>query len=171
MADLITHSCVAVLWKAAVRRPRVAVFVAGTCLPDLLGRVPPMGLTELRWSLPWIPEWCIYLWGPLHMPAGIIVSGFLFSFLFPEVGRREVARNLVGGGLLHIAVDVLQRHFGVGYLLLFPFSLWDYELGIIGSETTVKIVPFLLPFTLLVAWLRWGRRSARPPPPLARARE
>lgn len=163
MADLITHSCVAVLWKAAVNRPRVAVFVAGTCLPDLLGRVPSMGLTELRWSLPWIPEWLIYLWGPLHMPAGIVVSCYLLSFFFPEAGRRDVARNLVGGGLLHIAVDVLQHHFGVGYLLLFPFSLWDYELGIIGSETTVKIVPFLLPVTVLAGWLRWGRRRAVPP--------
>jgi len=169
VADLFTHSCTAVLYKAAADRQgtalkdgTLAVFVAGTCLPDFLGRVPPMALTEARWSLPWIPEWTVYLWGPLHMPSGILVTSYLLSFFFPEPGRARVFRNLLGGGLLHMAVDVLQHHFGVGYLLLFPFSLWDYEAGVIGSETTVLIVPFLLPLTLLVARWRWRRAPLAP---------
>lgn len=159
MADLITHGCTAILWKLATRGPRVAVFVAGTCLPDLLGRVPSMVLTEARWTIPAIPEWAVYIWAPLHMPVGIVVGSFLFSFLLPERGRAEGFRNLLGGGLLHLAVDLLQHHFGVGYLLLFPFSLWDFELGVIGSEATVRIVPFLLPITAAWAWWRWGRRG------------
>lgn len=158
MADLITHGCVAVLWKAATGGPRVPLFVAGTCLPDLLGRVPSMALTEARWRLPLIPEWLVYVWAPLHMPVGILVGGYLASFWLPEDGRGAAFRTLVGGGLLHLAVDLLQRHFGVGYLLLFPFSLWDYELGWIGSEDTVRIVPVLLPLTVLAGWARWGRR-------------
>ncbi len=156
MADLITHTCVAYLVKAIPGRPNVATFVLGTCLPDLLGRVPGMGLTWLRWSIPAIPEWAVYVWAPLHMPAGILLSSFLLSFLFPEAGRRAVFLNLLGGGLLHIAVDLLQRHFGVGYLLFFPFSWWDFELGWIGSEDTVRIVPFLVPLTAGVAL--WRRR-------------
>ena len=160
MADLITHTCTAVLWKAGVNdRAGAATFVLGTCLPDLLGRVPPMALTQLRWSWPWIPEWAVYAWGPLHMPVGILVNAWVWSFLFPERGRARAWRDLLGGGLLHMAVDVLQRHFGVGYLLLFPFSTWDWEAGIIGSEDTVRIVPFLLPLTVAFAWWRWGRRG------------
>lgn len=168
MADLITHTCTAVLCQAALDRRgtalrdgRLAVFIAGTCLPDFLGRVPPMALTEARWTFPSIPEWAVYLWGPLHMPTGILVTSYLFSFLFPEQGRPSVFRYLLGGGMLHIAVDILQSHFGVGYLLLFPFSLWDYEAGLIGSETTVLIVPFLLPITLLVARWRWSAHKAQ----------
>lgn len=163
MADLVTHTCVAYLVKAIPNRPNVATFVLGTCLPDLLGRVPSMGLTTLRWSLPWIPEWTVYLWAPLHMPIGMLLSSFVLSFLFPEVGRRVVFLNLLGGGLLHLAVDLLQRHFGVGYLLFFPLSDWDFELGWIGSEDTVRIVPVLVPLTLAVAWWRRKRPASASP--------
>ena len=160
MADLVTHTCVAFLVKAGWDRyappatPQIATFVLGTCLPDLLGRVPSMGLTWLRWSAPWIPEWLVYVWGPLHMPIGIAIAAYTCAFVFPEANRRASAWNLLGGGMLHMGVDLLQHHFGVGYLLLFPFSWWDYEVGCIGSEDTVKIVPVLVPITLLVAWLR-----------------
>lgn len=162
MADLITHTCTALLWKAASRGDRVAVFVAGTCAPDLLARVPSMGLTWLRWSVPAIPEWLVYVWGPLHMPAGVLVASYALSFLFPAEGRRQVFGDLLGGGLLHLAVDLLQHHFGVGYLLLFPFSLWDFEIGLIGSEDTVRIVPFLVPFTAWVSFRTWGRPRRKP---------
>lgn len=164
MADLITHTCAALLWQSArpwtaERRRAIPVFVAGTCLPDLLGRVPAMGLTALRWPLPWIPEPLIYLWNPLHLPTGILLSSALVSFFFPAERRAAVFRGLLGGGALHLAVDLLQSHFGVGYLLLFPFSLWDWELGWIGSEDTVRIVPVLLPVTAIVCWIRWTGRG------------
>ncbi len=165
MADLLTHGCTAILVKACTRRAdRVAVFVAGTCLPDVLGRVPPMALTRLRWDQPAIPEWLVYVWGPLHMPIGVVATAYAFSFLFASPGRKVIFRNLLGGGLLHIAVDLLQFHFGVGYLLLFPLSMWDFELGWIGSEATVRVVPLLVPVTAVIARWRWGRgpNSATP---------
>ena len=160
MADLITHSCAAILWKVASKGERVPTFVAGTCLPDFLGRVPAMGLTELRWKLPWIPEFLVYLRPPFHMPTGILVGSMMVALLFPEGQRSASFRALLGGGMLHLAVDLFQRHFGVGYLLFFPFSLWDFELGWIGSEDTVRIVPVLLPLTVGLAWWRWGARRA-----------
>lgn len=163
MADLITHACTALLWKSATNGPRVAVFVAGTCLPDYLSRVPSMGFTVARWYVPWMSEAWVYMWGPLHMPAGILIYSWMFGYLFPADRRREAVVNLAGGGLLHMAVDVLQTHYGVGYLLLFPFSTWDWEAGLIGSEDTVRIVPFLLPLTGLAAWARWRRRPSKPP--------
>lgn len=170
MADLITHTCVALLVKAATRGPApassswplpptVATFVLGTCLPDLLGRVPSMALTTLRWSVPAIPEWTIYVWGPLHMPFGILVASILVAQAFRDGERRSAAAQLTGGGLVHMAVDLLQSHLGAGYLLLFPFSLWDFELGLIGSEDTVRIVPLLVPLTALACVARWRRRG------------
>ena len=89
MADLITHTCMALLWKAGFRGDRAAVFVAGTCAPDLLSRVPSMGLTWLRWGVPGIPEWAVYLWGPLHMPTGMLALSFLLSFLFHKYRRSN----------------------------------------------------------------------------------
>jgi hypothetical protein len=176
VADLITHTCVALLWKVASTpgRPRaeggwrvpagVATFVLGTCLPDLLGRVPAMALTTLRWSVPAIPEWTIYLWSPFHVPVGIAVASVLVAQAFAPAARRTAAKELAGGGMLHMAVDVMQTHLGIGYLLLFPFSMWDFELGWIGSEATVLIVPGLLPFTVLACWARWARGLDRRQP-------
>lgn len=172
MADLITHTCMALLCKVASRGPApadarwpvpptVATFVLGTCLPDLLGRVPPMALTTLRWTMPAIPEWTIYVWGPLHMPFGIAVASLLVAQAFRADERRSAALQLTGGGMVHMGVDLLQSHLGAGYLLLFPFSLWDFELGLIGSEDTVRIVPVLLPLTALACWARWRRPAQR----------
>lgn len=169
MADLITHTCAALLWKVATtpsappqvrwRVPlTVPTFVLGTCLPDLLGRVPAMALMALRWRLPEVPEWLIYLWSPFHMPLGILICSVLVAQAFLPGTRRRAAAQLAGGGLLHVAVDLLQTHLGMGYLLLFPFSMWDFELGWIGSEDTVKIVPVLLPVTVGLCWARWWRR-------------
>jgi hypothetical protein len=164
VADLITHACTALLAKLPARRPvHVATFLAGTALPDLIGRVPSMALTRIRYTLPDIPEALIYPWNVVHMPFGLLCAAYLLAFVFPQEDRPPVFRNLVGGGLLHLAVDLLQFHFGVGYLLLFPFSTWDYEIGCIGSEDTVRIVPVLAPLTALLAWLRWGRRAADAP--------
>ena len=161
MADLVTHSCVAYLVKAIPGRPDAATFVLGTCLPDLLSRVPSMGLTALRAHVPAIPEWLIYVWGPLHMPIGILLAAYVCAFAFPEARRRVVFLNLLGGGVLHLLVDMLQHHFGVGYLIFFPFSNWDFELGWIGSEDTVRIVPILAPITVAVGVWRRRRDAAR----------
>lgn len=158
MADLITHGCTALLVKAADRRPHhVASFVAGTCVPDLLGRVPPMALTLVHAWWPPFPEWLIYAWNVVHLPLGMALTAYVLSFCFAEEGRPAIFRNLLGGGALHIGVDLVQTHMGVGYMLCFPFSTWDFELGWIGSEDTVRIVPFLVPITALVCRWRWRR--------------
>ena len=161
MADLFTHACVAVIARLPQANHRwVATFVAGSCLPDV-ARVPSMVLTRLRWDLPQIPEWSCYVWAPLHLPIGIALESYCVSLFFPEAQRRTAFANLALGGALHLAVDLLQTHFGMGYLLFFPFSEWDFEFGWLGSEATVLIVPWLLPLTGLAAWLRW--RNTRKP--------
>lgn len=200
MADLITHTCVALLWKVATcpavanpgggglahagpvaltpvgqsarawpLPPTVATFVLGTCLPDLLGRVPAMILEVLSWHLP-IPIWAIYFWTVFHIPVGVLVGGVVAAQAWREGARLSAFRQLVGGGLLHILVDLFQSHMGTGYVLLFPFSMWDYEIGWIGSEDTVRIVPVLLPLTLGLCWARWRSTppaDAAPPAPRA----
>lgn len=166
MADLITHTCVAVLYKVARGRPLpqagVPTFLAGTFFPDILGRVPAMLISRARWDFPQIPEPLCYVWTPLHLPMGMLVAAYLLAFAFAPDQRVHAFRNLLGGALLHLAVDLLQSHMGVGYLIFFPFSRWDFEFGWIGSETTVLIVPLLLPLTLLLSWVRW-RKATSPP--------
>jgi len=167
VADLFTHASVAVLARLPQRQSAwIATFVAGTCLPDV-ARVPAMLLTKARWTMPEIPEWSCYVWAPLHLPVGVALLSYLVALLFPEAQRRRAFAELFTGGLLHLAVDLTQSHFGMGYLLFFPFSEWDFELGWIGSEATVRIVPWLVPLTAALAWGRWGRRRAAPAAPAA----
>lgn len=156
MADLITHGALALLWKAGSRGPHVPSFVAGNLLPDLLSRLPSLALNRLQDRWRWIPDELIYLWGPLHMPAGMLLSGALLAFLFPAEARGGIARALLAGMAMHLGVDLLQYHFGVGYALLFPFSRKTWEIGVLGSEDTVFAAPVLAVLAAM-AW-RWRRR-------------
>ena len=159
MADLVTHAAIGVLLKVATSRKHAAAFVAGTMLPDLLSRVPSMIFSAARVFVD-VPELLIYGWDPLHMPAGMVVSAYAISMLFVAEQRAGVFVNLLGGMLLHIGVDLLQSHLGVGYPLLFPFSSRAFEFGIIGSEATV---PLAIPLAVLAAWA-WRRGQSEEPP-------
>ena len=113
-----------------------------------------------------VPSLLIYGWDPLHTPVGMLLSAYAISLLFVAEQRVGIFWNLLGGMLLHMAIDLLQSHLGVGYPLLFPFSTRAFELGVIGSEATV---PLALPLALLAAWAwRRGQPPVSPPdsPPM-----
>jgi len=152
VADLVTHAAVGLLLKSMTARRHTAVFIAGTLLPDLLSRLPSMICSAARVVVE-VPSLLIYGWDPLHTPAGMLLSSYAISLLFAAEHRRGVFLNMLGGMLLHMAVDLLQSHLGVGYPLLFPFSTHAFELGLIGSEATV---PLAIPLAIL-AWVVWRR--------------
>ncbi len=159
MADLITHACTALLWKGLRGGEHVPAFTAGALIPDLLARLPPIGLTRLHDRLGVdVPEALIYGWMPLHLPAGMLLSSALLALLFPMDARRGVFRALLGGQLLHLGVDLLQHHVTGGYALLYPLSLRGVELGLLGSEDTVVLAPLL---ALVTGWVWWKRRAQK----------
>lgn len=153
MADLVTHAAIGTLLKAATRGPHAAAFIAGNMLPDILSRLPALVLGHLHKYVT-MPPMLLYGWNPLHMPAGMLLTAWLLALLFPAPSRRGVFWNLLAGMALHLGLDLLQSHLGVGYALCFPFSHSTYELGWLGSESTV---PFALPLAL-ISGLVWRRR-------------
>jgi hypothetical protein len=164
VADLVTHACVAFLAKAPTARTHVATFVAGTLIPDLVSRVPSSALSWIGRTVSPIDPTFIYWWDVLHLPVGMLALAFTLAQLFPATARRAVFWNLLGGMLLHLAVDLLQSHLSSGYLLLWPFSTAGFELRWMGSEDSVFLVPFLVPVTFAV-W-RWTQpRTGSPLPP------
>ena len=166
MADLITHGCIAFLAKAPTARAHVGTFVAGTLLPDLVSRVPSSALSRIGRTVSPIDPTFIYWWDVLHLPVGMIVLAFTLAQLFPATARRAIFWNLLGGMLLHLAVDVLQSHLSSGYLLLWPLSTTGFELRWMGSEDSVFLVPFLAPLTWLVwRWTQPARTGSPPLPP------
>ncbi len=159
MADLVSHWALAVLVKAGTGWRDVPVFVAGSLLPDLLARLPPMALELVARPLGGLPAWASYMWAPLHLPAGMLAASYLLALLFPAERRRVVFANLLGGMGLHLLVDLCQDHLGVGYQLLFPLWTRPVEFGLWGSEDTVLVAP-LLAAAAAAVWWRQRRRSA-----------
>lgn len=160
MADLVTHVGTALLFKGATRGRHMPIFVLGTVVPDVCGRVVGMGLSKI----PGCPDLLIYGPGVIHMPLGMLAFTLLVSLLFREDQRGVVWANLLAGAVLHLAVDLLQHHVGTGYPLLFPFSTWHWELGLLGSEATI---PYSIPLFLAGLALWRFRGSRRPPEPSA----
>lgn len=169
MADLVTHACTALLPGAFVRGRAarwLGVVTVGTVLPDVLGRVVPLGLERVQLlGLP-VPVAAIPAFGPLH---GVIGSGLvaLFVALWFAPGRRRAALLALGVGVaLHLLLDVTQFHHGQGYALWAPVSWSTFELGWIGSEATVPWALPLLAVTAAAWGVRWARergRAASPP--------
>ena len=166
MADLVTHLCTGVMVKALSGRPHVPVFLLGTVAPDLFSRVPSMLLTQLgQWG--WtVPPALVYSFEPLHLPAGMVLLAVVVSGLFVAADRRAVLGNFLGGMFLHLAVDLLQDHHGVGYVLGFPFIERPLELGWVSSEASVRWAPMLVLISLgLALWRRKHPiRSEESPP-------
>ena len=161
MADLITHACVAVLFKALTGGSRVRTFVAGTLLPDVMARVPALALGLLNRHVDGLPDIVRSMWMPLHLPVGMVPAAYVLSLLFPEEERLEGFYALLGGMFLHLAVDLLQRHYTPGYRIFFPLWSQGLELGLIGSEDSVWAAPILVVLAAAAWWWR-SRRAAAP---------
>ena len=144
MADLLTHVGTAFLAKAATRRAGTGVFVVGVTLPDLAARVPGMALQELGERGLAIPEPLYHASTVFHQPVGMVLLVLLIASFFVGPQQRLVFWNLLGGCLLHLAIDLLQGHVGGGHMLFFPLSTQDYELGWMGTEASVMVAPVLL---------------------------
>jgi hypothetical protein len=155
--DIVTHACVGFLFKAGTRGGNVPVFLLGSLLPDVVSYIPGALVAGFSQYVYRLPAWQVYFWYPFHLPIGILFTSLLLSFFFPEAGRTGVFLDLILAGGLHLFLDLLQSHLGPGYLVLFPFFDRDFEIGLIGSETTV---PFALPLVALTS-LAWRIRRGR----------
>ena len=157
MADLMTHLATGLLLKAATRGRHTGLLLAGVVLPDLASRVPGLALSQLKLMGAPIPTGFIYGFSTLHMPLSMLPLCWLVALPFAAPERPRVWGQLALGCALHLGVDLLQRHWGPGYFLLFPFSHGHWELGLIGSEGTVWVAPILFPLSAAIWWLRVGR--------------
>jgi hypothetical protein len=154
VADLVTHAAAAVLVKRSTGATLLPFFVAGTLVPDVLSRGPALALGWVQVHGMPLPPVATLAWEPMHQPVGMLILAYLLCMLTPAPIRASVFWNLVGGMALHLGLDSLQNHHGVGYMLAFPFSTWGFEFAAIGSEATVWVAPLLA----VLAW-RFRRRT------------
>lgn len=131
MPDLITHCSVAYLFKW-IFRDKLALFVLGTILPDLLTR----GLFIIFPPL-------VTLLQPMHTPFVLIFICYFLCLFFEEGIRKGVFIALLSGSCLHLFLDLFQIHIGKEeYLWFFPFSWKSYEIGLFWPEASVLTIPF-----------------------------
>ncbi len=152
MADLLTHACVGLLVSRASDRVLWTGALAGSLLPDVFARVPPLALGRFVAPHVDLPPHLALMFMPLHLPVGMVLSSAALALLFVPRQRAAMFWSLLLGMGLHIAVDLLQDHLDVGYALLFPCSLVDFELPLMGSEDSIFALPVLFPLTVFVFW-------------------
>ena len=160
MPDLVTHMASGLLLGSGVSRAEYTpALVVGSCLPDLLGRVPAYVMSFVELVGIAVPEPLMFGTAFMHLPLGLMLAGAILA-IWAHGGRRLALWCLLMiGSAAHLVLDALQHHWGEAYMWFFPFSDWAWEAGIMGSEATVFYAPALLVVSG-VAW-RW-RHGGQP---------
>jgi hypothetical protein len=164
--DLLTHTLLnlVVPW-GRLRREELGLFAFGGVLPDLVSRVPTLAMARLAQpallSRGIDLDWLVNGFAALHLPLGylgvvIACASALPRFLLGSLTRSRICALLLGGGALHLAVDVMQSHMRPGYRYLYPFSMRPLELGWFDADLGFLAWPVLLPLALYT----WRRAAA-----------
>jgi membrane-bound metal-dependent hydrolase YbcI (DUF457 family) len=143
MADLFSHFAAASLPASAVRDRRIAaLLVAGTFLPDLAAK-----------GLYWVARAKSEFTEPTHSLAGLLLLSYGAALFVEERLRRDAFFAIFAGGVIHVLVDLLKDHLGMGAARLFyPFSTFSPELGLVDSLNVFQLIPFDLA-ALGIAWM------------------
>jgi hypothetical protein len=140
----------------------MTVFMIGSMLPDVLlrgGRLffqgnPRQDFLEL------------YI-APLHTPFACALICLGLAQLFDHKVRRTLFAFLYLGCVSHFILDLLQRTIvdtGLtvelidGYRWLYPFSWFDFQIGLFWAEDSPYALFLLIPFT---TWLYLVPRIGR----------
>ena len=150
MPDLITHVSVAYFLRKPFRiSAHTPLFFLGTILPDILTR--PVYII--------FPNLYRFVY-PLHTPFTLILVCALISYFFEEKTRKVVFSSLFLGVLLHLLLDVFQKHLIGSNFWLFPFSDIDVGFGLFWQDDSVYAVPLLL-LMIIVSKIFFSSRLSR----------
>ena len=149
MPDLAVHLAAASVTRRVLpgRAARMGLLV-GTCLPDVaykgLNRV--LGLPRDHAIL-------------VETPVGLLLLCYAASFLFVEEERRAAFGGLAAGCALHLLLDSLKSHLGMGGILV-GLPLWwtPLRLEVYSPEQSVYIT---LPAVALALGVEWALRRWR----------
>ncbi len=145
----------AILGLGRARR-YVGVAAVGSVIPDL---VKPFYLLKAFAGIDLI-AFSI----PFATPVGSILVVGLVALYFARREARNAFAFLLGGTIIHLVWDLLLHPYGGGTLVYFPFSMEQYALGLIWSDSILPLAVVAIPAgVLLVRRLiiaRGGRRAS-----------
>lgn len=155
MVDLLAHALLAyaVFTALTARSDRLAprhvpLGVVGGVIPDLskASLIIGSGRVEAVLGLP-------FSWLALHRLGALLLLAALSALFFERTERPVVFGSVLGGGLLHLALDALViRADGLVPPYLYPFAWWRLPSGdlYLSSELWPTLVALALAATV---WL------------------
>jgi hypothetical protein len=164
MPDLFTHAVSAYAATAGRRDWRdLLVAVVGTMVPDLAAQIPGRILALLGVDFA-RALWARSAWYVFHTPLTFVLLAGLLVLFAPAAWRPRWFVLMVGGGWLHILLDLMQRHLTEGsYFPFYPISEFSGEFGWFDTEASLSWLPLTLAVAVIVtvARLRWLRTTAK----------
>ncbi len=130
----------AILGLGGARR-YVGVAAVGSVIPDL---VKPFYLLKAYAGID-----LIAFSVPFATPVGSIMVVGLVSLFFVRREMRRVLAFLLGGTVIHLAWDLMLHPYGGGTLFFFPFSMRQYALGLIWSDSILPLAVVAIPAGIL----------------------
>lgn len=160
MPDGLTHILAGYIALNRLNRVRLTLFLVGSLLPDIVLRGGRLFFVNHP-----LRDWFELYLAPFHTPIGGLFVCLAISQFFHHTIRKNAFLWLCTGCLAHFALDFLQRGiegFGLktvligGYYWLFPFSWYDFQLGLIWPEQTPYLLFLLVP---LAVWIFYKRKN------------
>lgn len=166
MPDLAVHlSAGVILRRALPGGPGRMGVLLGACLPDLVFK-------SLHLILQVPGDYALVA----DTPAGVLLIGYAACFLFVEGERPAAFAGMFLGGILHLLLDSLKAHLGMGGIRwLFPLSWSAHGFEAYLPENGIYAT---VPAILLALGLEWlpsrrgpsasssGWRAPQAPPPV-----
>ncbi|MBN2410411.1 metal-dependent hydrolase [candidate division KSB1 bacterium] len=148
MPDLLTHYTAAYFLtrSSAFLRFR-AVFYFGTILPDIISR--PVYIL--------FPKLAVYTVA-MHTPVFLFILCLFLTELFHKEIKENVRNYLFMGVLLHLILDLLQKHHVGGYFWFFPFSWKTFEIGLFWPDTPLQLTPVWISLILMTEGIYYMKK-------------
>lgn len=151
MPDLLSHYLTAKILSTKSGVRPISPFFAGTILPDVLGRVPSIVITNVSEKYDCNLGWFLAIF---HSPFVLFLICFLITLFFEQALRKRVFKLLMLGVFLHLGLDMFQKTFisGKGYLWFFPFSFKSFSAPLFWPDQTIYFIPVLLIVFIIIWW-------------------
>lgn len=135
MPELVTHGIVAyAVGRLAKFQSLTLIVIGGTLLPDVIVRSASI----------FFKGKFVWLFLPLHTPFVLVILCYVVSLLYRVGERKRIFLASTLGVIIHLVLDSLQKHYGLGYLWLFPFSWQKFEFGVFWPEESMFVIPIMI---------------------------
>lgn len=152
MPELVTHTVAAYLIrKRNIPTADLLIYLFGAMLPDLLTRPFMILYPPIR-----------YFVNVLHTPVALVLVIYLIAQYFEDSIRNKVMKLLALGTFTHLFLDLFQNSIQYrGYSWFFPFTFWDFRIGLFWPEDSVSYLPITLAVFVIDVVMTYRAKSKR----------